>query len=143
VTSLWSGEPQQYIGHNPLARIGVAVLFLLLLIQVVTGLVLAGTDLFWPPFGSGFAEWVAAPGVDPSLVEPGKPDLVDPAAYKAMRDFRAPFVSVHEITFYLLAGMIVLHLIAVVVAERYEGGGITSAMITGRKVLTRQPPDDV
>ncbi len=30
--SFFSGEPQQYVGHNPLARIGVALLFLLLLI---------------------------------------------------------------------------------------------------------------
>ena len=30
--SFLSGEPQQYVGHNPLARIGVALLFVLLLI---------------------------------------------------------------------------------------------------------------
>ncbi|MGZ5852283.1 MAG: cytochrome b/b6 domain-containing protein, partial [Hyphomicrobium sp.] len=42
--SFLSGEPQQY-GHNPLARIGVSLLFLLLLVQAVTGLVIAGTIL--------------------------------------------------------------------------------------------------
>jgi cytochrome b len=139
--SFWSGEPQQYVGHNPLARIAVAVLFLLLSVQVVAGLVLAGTDLFWPPFGQGFAEWVAAQGIDPGAVQPGIPELVNPVAYQAMRDFRAPFVGVHELTFYLLTAMIALHLIAVVVTERYEGGSITSAMFTGRKILSHRPPD--
>jgi Ni,Fe-hydrogenase I cytochrome b subunit len=41
---------------NPLARIGVSMLFLLLLVQMATGFVLVGTDLFWPPFGHLFAQ---------------------------------------------------------------------------------------
>ena len=143
VASFLTGEPQQYIGHNPLARIGVTVLFLLLLVQVATGLVLAGTDLFWPPFGPIFAGWVAAPGVDPGLLQPGALDLIDKMAYQSMRELRAPFVEVHEITFYLIAIAVVLHLVAVVVTEIHEGGSITSAMLTGRKILTRKPPDAV
>jgi cytochrome b len=136
-----NGEPQQYIGHNPLARIGVTLLFLLLLVQVATGLVLAGTDLFWPPFGRLFAGWVAAPGVDPGLIQPGASELIDKTAYESMRTFRAPFVEIHEVTFYLIAIAVVLHLVAVAVTEIHEGGSITSAMFTGRKILTRKPPD--
>jgi Ni,Fe-hydrogenase I cytochrome b subunit len=141
VASFLSGEPQQYIGHNPLARIGVSLLFLLLLVQVVTGLVLAGTDLFWPPFGRLFASWIAAPGVDPGAIQPGASDLMDSTAYQSMRGFRGPFLEVHETTFYILAAAVVVHLIAVVVTEVHEGGSITSAMFTGRKILTRRPPD--
>jgi cytochrome b len=136
-----TGEPQQYVGHNPLARIAVTLLLVLLLIQMVTGLILAGTDLYWPPFGSFFAEWIAAPGVDPGSIQPGATDLMDKAAYQSMRDFRAPLLEVHEIVFYVLAAAIVLHIIAVVVTELREGGSITSAMFTGRKILTRTPPD--
>jgi cytochrome b len=139
--SIVSGEPQQYVGHNPLARIGVALLFLLLLIQVATGLVIAGTDLYWPPFGHWFAAWVAAPGVDPSLMAPGATDLIDKASYDAMRAFRRPFVEVHELTFYALIVLIVLHVIAVVATEVHEGGSIISAMFTGRKILSHRPPD--
>ena len=139
--SFLSGEPQQYVGHNPLARIGVALLFLLLLIQAVTGLVIAGTDLFWPPFGHLFAAWVAAPGIDPRLVVPGATDLIDKPSYDSMRVFRRPFVEVHEFGFYALAVLIVVHLIAVVTTEIHEGGSITSAMFTGRKILSRRPPD--
>ena len=32
--------------------------------QAVTGLVLARTDLYYPPFGYWIASWVAAPGVE-------------------------------------------------------------------------------
>lgn len=139
--SFLSGKPQQYIGHNPMARIGVSVMLLLLLIQLATGLVIAGTDLFWPPFGHWFAEWIATPGVDPAAVQPGATDVIDKASYQTMRAFRWPFVTVHEFTFYALAIVIVLHLIAVVLTELHEGGSITSAMFTGRKILTRRPPD--
>lgn len=139
--SFLTGEPQQYVGHNPLARIAVALLLFLLLMQATTGLVLAGTDLYWPPFGYWFAAWVAAPGVDPTLVVPGATDLIDKTSYEAMRAFRSPFIAVHELGSYALAVIIVIHLIAVIVTELHEGGSITSAMFTGRKILSRRPPD--
>ena len=63
------------------------------------------------------------------------------APYQSMRDFRSPIVEIHEISFYLIAIAVLLHLIAVVVTEVHEGGSITSAMFTGRKILTRRPPD--
>ena len=141
IASFLSGEPQQYVGHNPLARMGISLLFLLLVIQLATGLVIAGTDLFWPPFGHWFAQWVAVPGVDPAAVQPGAADLIDKTSYQAMRAFRQPFVTTHEFAFYALVVVILLHLIAVVVTEVHEGGSITSAMFTGRKILTRKPPD--
>jgi Ni/Fe-hydrogenase 1 B-type cytochrome subunit len=141
IVSFLSGEPQQYVGHNPVARIGITLLFLLLAVQLATGLVIAGTDLFWPPFGHWFAQWVAAPGVDPSAIQPGNTGLIDKATYQAMRAFRQPFVTVHEIAFYALIVLIGLHIVAVVITELHEGGNITSAMVTGTKVLTRRPPD--
>jgi Ni/Fe-hydrogenase 1 B-type cytochrome subunit len=84
---------------------------------------------------------VAAPGVDPNLVVPGATELIDKASYDAMRAFRRPLVDVHEIVFYALVILIVLHIIAVVMTEIHEGGSITSAMFTGRKILSRPPPD--
>ena len=139
--SFLSGEPQQFVGHNPIARIGVTLLLLLLFVQLASGLVIAGTDLFWPPFGHWFAQWVAAPGFDPALVQPGAVNMIDKASYEAMRALRGPIVEVHEITFYALALLIAFHLIAVVLTEIHEGGSITSAMFTGRKILMRKPPD--
>jgi Ni/Fe-hydrogenase 1 B-type cytochrome subunit len=137
-----TGEPPQYVAHNPAARIGITIVLLLLLLQTATGLILAGTDIFWPPFGGWFAGWVAATGVDPATVSPLAPNTLDQTAYKAMRAFRSPIVTTHLYTFYVLAGVIAMHLVAVIVTEVHEGGSIISAMFTGRKVLNRPPQDE-
>ena len=136
-----SGEPQEYAGHNPAARLAIAVLLLLLVVQAATGVILAGTDLFWPPFGGWFAGWVAAAGVDPATVSPLAANTLDQAAYQAMRAFRRPVVMIHLYAFYALAGVVLLHLVAVIVTEIREGGSITSAMFTGRKIFKRPPED--
>lgn len=135
VWSLVSGRPKIYVGHNPLGRIAVTILLLVMLVQGVTGLVLAGTDIYYPPFGYLFADWVAAPGVSPGDVVPNRPELVDEGTYADMREFRAPFIDVHKIGFFVLLGLIAAHVLAVVLTELREGGTLTSAMITGRKVL--------
>ena len=143
ISSFLAGNPEQYVGHNPAARLGIAVLFLLTLIQAVTGLMLAGTDLFYPPFGRWIAQWVAAPGVTPATLAPYSPEMYDATAYKEMRAFREPIVLVHLYSFYALAVFIVVHVAAVVVTEVKEGGSITSAMFTGRKILRERPVDEI
>lgn len=135
VSSFLAGYPEQYVGHNPAARLGIAVLFLLILIQAMTGLVLAGTDLFYPPIGRWIAQWVAAPGVAPASLVPYSPELYDAAAYQEMRAFREPIALVHLYSFYALAVAVVVHVAAVIVTEVNEGGNIVSAMFTGRKIL--------
>lgn len=141
---LMRGRPQHFLGHNPLARLMVTLLFLLLLIQAVTGLILAGTDLYYPPFGHEIAEQVTAAGEDHSKLEglrPGYMEGVDEAGYKAMRDWRAPVIETHEITFFILLIAIGLHLLGVVVTELREGGALVSAMFTGRKHYPDKPVD--
>lgn len=135
-------QARVYLGHNPLGRLAVTALLLLLAVQAVTGLLLAGTDLFMPPVGHWIAQWVAAPGVAPDSLVPYAPELYDKARYAEMRGWRKPIVTVHVYGFYLLAAMIVLHIAAVVVTEVRERNGLISAMFTGRKVL-RGPPVDV
>jgi cytochrome b len=142
VASFIAGNPEHYVGHNPLGRIGVAALFLLITIQAITGLVLAGTDLFYPPFGSWIATWVAARGVDPNTLAPYAPEMYDKSAWDAMRAFRAPIVETHEIAFYVLLVTAALHVTAVIMTELREGGAIISAMFTGRKIFAERPRDD-
>ncbi len=142
VASLAGGHPQQFLGHNPLARISVSLLFLLIAIQAVSGLVLAGTDIFYPPIGAWIAEWVAAPGIDPAALKPYSPHMYDEAAWESMRAFRKPFITVHYYSFYAIVVMIVAHIAAVVLTELKEGGGIVSAMFTGRKVFAGKPEDE-
>ena len=141
LTDFRSGRPRQYLGHNPLGRIAVRLLLLLLVVQAITGLVLAGTDLFYPPIGALIARSIAAPGIDPGTLVPYAKEMYDAAAYEAMRAFRKPFITVHYYGFFLLLGLGVLHIMAVIVTELREGGNLISAMFTGRKVLSRPPAD--
>jgi len=142
VAAFIAGHPEPYLGHNPVARLAVAGLFLLVSILAVTGLVLAGTDLFYPPIGYWIAQWVAAPGVAPGTLLPYSPEMYDAAAYADMRAFRKPFAIVHVYSFYALSVLVVLHVAAVVVTEVKEGGSIISAMFTGRKIISGHPVDE-
>jgi cytochrome b len=118
-------------------------LLLVLLLQAATGLVLAGSDIFYAPFGHCIASWIAAPGVAPGDLLPYRAEGVDAAAQAEMRALRAPVIATHEWGFYLLATLIVLHVVAVVITEVREGGTLITAMVTGRKLLTEPAKDDV
>lgn len=135
------GQPRQYLGYNPLGRSAVTLLLLLLITQAGTGLVLAGTDIFYPPLGSWIAGWVAAPGVDPTTLVAYAPDTYDNSAYEAMREFRDPFITIHYYGFCVLWSLVVVHIAAVVATELRAGGNLISAMFSGRKVLSERPAD--
>lgn len=137
-----AGHPEQYLGHNPAGRLGIAVLFLLISIQAITGLILAGTDLFYLPIGHWIAQWIAAPDVDPGSLIPYTPKMYNAAAYENMRAFRKPFALAHLYSFYVLVVVVVLHVAAVIITELREGGSIISAMFTGRKIISGRPADD-
>jgi len=139
--SLRTGESRHYLGHNPLGRLMVLLLFLLLASQAVTGLVLAGTDLYYPPLGSWIAQWVAPAGVEPASLIPGDKSMVDAAAWDEMRGFRKPFIILHVQVFFLLLGAVMLHVAGVVFAELKERTGLVSAMITGEKTMPKRPVD--
>ncbi|MFV0542406.1 MAG: cytochrome b/b6 domain-containing protein [Marinicella pacifica] len=143
IGSFIKGSPEFYIGHNPVGKIAILLLMLALIVQAVTGLVLAGTDVFYPPLGGYFADWIAADGVTPADILPYAPELYNEAAYQSMRAFRKPFITVHLYNFYVLSGLIFLHVFAVVMSEIKGEGDIISAMFSGRKISEQQPKDQV
>jgi len=142
MNSIKHGEAQQYAGHNPLGQLAVIVIFLCLITMAVTGLVRAGTDIYYPPFGSMAAEYVAQPGVDPGSLVPYDTSAVDKEKYDALKAFKKPFGTIHIYTSYFLMFLIVVHIAAVIRVETKEGGGIISAMFTGKKLLNRAASDD-
>lgn len=142
VAAFIAGHPEQYMGHNPAGRLGVAVLFLLITVMAITGLILAGTDLFYPPLGHWIAQWVAAPEIAAASLKPYAPEMYNTAAYESMRAFRKPIALVHLYSFYTLLVVVVLHVAAVIVTELREGGSIISAMFTGRKIMRGRPFDE-
>lgn len=141
--NFFSGTRQQYLGHNPVARLIISLFFILLSMQAITGLVIAGTDLYYPPFGGYFSEWVT--DGDPERLKqlkPGDKSQVVESAYAEMRSFRKPFITIHVYNFYILSVLILIHLIGVIVTEVREKNGLISAMITGEKVLDDLPQDE-
>ena len=68
-------------------------------------------------------------------------DNVDAVAFKEMRNFREPFIITHYLTFFGLIGIVIIHIAAVIYTDVKSGGGLISAMFTGKKVLPREPQD--
>jgi cytochrome b len=136
-----AGDAPFYLGHNPLARIFLSLLVLGLVVQGATGAVLAGTDVYMPPFGGAVREWVAGDTHDPALVRPYSPDTVNTDAYADMRAFRGPIVDIHEYNFYILLALIAIHIAAAIVTEFREGGAVITSMFTGRKIHRGKPVD--
>ena len=126
-----------YKGHNPAGKLMVFVLLSLMLIQMISGLVIAGTDIYYPPFGGYFVESIAIDKQNIAAIKPYSKVNVDEAAYKKMRDIRKPFITAHVYAFYCLLFFILLHIIGVIVAERREKTALVSAMITGYKYLPK------
>lgn len=136
------GRPVYFLGHNPLGRWSVMAMLMLMLGQGGTGLVLAGTDLFLPPLGGHVKQWIAQSETALLSIRPGdRVTGIDPDSWNEMRDFRTPYRSLHSLFFYLLVLSVLLHVTAVIMAERREGSALTSAMITGDKLLPQKPVD--
>lgn len=128
-----------YKGHNPAGKLMVFALLSLMLIQLISGLVIAGTDIYFPPFGKYFVQSIATDKQNIEVIKPYSKVNVDEVAYKKMRDIRKPFITAHVYAFYCLIFLIPLHIIGVIIAERRERTALVSAMITGYKYL----PNDV
>lgn len=141
-SNLFSGNRQQYIGHNPIGKIIISLFLLLLSTQAVTGLIIAGTDLYLPPFGSYFSEWVTEGDLERlKELKPGDKTHVVEKAYEEMRSFRKPIITIHVYGFYVLFVLGLIHIAGVIVTELREKNGLISAMITGEKILDDTPQD--
>ncbi len=139
--SIHEGAPQQFIGHNPLGKLAVIVILLTLTVLAVSGLIRAGTDVYYPPFGGLVSGYVAAENVDPATLIPYNSTGIDPQKAATLKTFKRPIGKIHVYAAYFLMFLILLHITAVVLEERREGGSIISAMFSGRKILSRKPAD--
>ena len=116
-------------------------MFLLLLLLAVSGLIRAGTDLYYPPLGGTVASYVAKPGIDPAEITPLDMSLIDQDRLAIVDRLKIPVGQVHIYASWALLAMIILHISSVILKEVRQGGGIISAMFSGRKVLARAPVD--
>ncbi len=135
-------QPLAYVGHSPLGRISMTLMFMVMILLALTGFIRAGTDLYYPPLGGAIAAYVAKPGVAPSDLKPGDKSLVHQARYDEVKRLKGPIGRVHYYAAYALLALVLLHIAGVVTTEIRQGGGIVSAMFSGQKILTAEPVDD-
>jgi len=139
--SLASGQPQTFIGHNPRGRLSVLVLLLMLTVLMATGLIRAGTDVYYPPFGNIAANYVAEQGVSPSTIKPYDKTGTNADKLAELQAFKKPFGIIHIYGAYFLWLLILVHLVAVIRADAGGEGTLISAMFSGKKYLPREPQD--
>ena len=139
--SLASGKPQTFVGHNPKGRLAVLVMMTLLTIMMVTGMIRAGTDIYYPPFGKIAARYVAAEDVSMDQIKPYDKTGTDPDKLAQLQAFKKPFGKIHIYTAYLLWLLIFAHLVAVIRADAGGEGTLISAMFSGKKYLPHEPED--
>lgn len=133
---------KKYQGHNPLGKLMVGALLLSMCVQMVSGLVIAGTDLYYPPLGQYFAESIAVDSNKLDQIRPYSKENVNEKAYQTMRKIREPFITAHVYAFYTLLLLIPLHIIGVIVSERRERTALVSAMINGYKYLPKKEDNE-
>ena len=141
LTSIKLGKPQTYLGHNPLGRLAVTAMIALMLALMLSGLIRAGTDVYYPPFGGAIAQYIADENTPAQNILPYNKQGTDPqklAQVDAMKDIAG---EVHEIAAFTLMFIILLHIFIVVRMEVREEGRIISAMFSGKKIVTQKPED--
>ena len=139
---LASGQSPQYLGHNPMGRLAIFAMMLLLVMIMLTGLVRAGTDIYYPPLGGAISEYIALPGVDGVSIKPYDDTGVDAQKAATLKPFKSLAGEIHVFSVYLLILMIVLHVAGVIVAELKHQPGLVSAMISGNKRITKPAEDE-
>lgn len=98
----------KFAGRSPLSRALATVIFIIIGANLVTGVLRAGADLYFPPFGPFVQRFLAQEGVEPALLKPGDRTLVDEDRYAALRSFKAPVGKIH------LYGAIILSIVATI-----------------------------
>jgi cytochrome b len=104
--SLFSSKTKAhtYTGHNPLGGLSVLLLLLLLTIQTITGLFANDEYYYFGPF-SGYIDF----------------------------ELTGTITEIHKLTFDILFGFIILHILAVLFYWLIKKQNLIIAMITGRK----------
>lgn len=139
--SVASGQPQTFIGHNPKGRLFILLMFLLMTLIMLTGMVRAGTDIYYPPFGDFIAAYVAAEDVPLSQIKPYDDTGTDADKLAKLKSFKKTFGTTHIYSAYLLWFLILVHLVAVIRADAGDHGTLISAMFSGKKHLPHKPED--
>jgi len=128
--SIKNKKPLKYKGHTPETKMFAFLVYILLLVIVLTGLVRAGTDIYFPPFGKMVSEYVVKQGENPKDIKPYDKQYVDEAKFEKVDKFKKPFGKIHLYSFYILCILIVLHIRGAFQAHK-RGEGVMSPIFFG------------
>jgi len=140
IQQLRAGNYPFYLGYNPIARLMITLLFSVMLSQALTGLLLASTDLYWPPLGQWIIEWLAETNAA-NQVHAGYMEFIQSEHYAQMRELRKPIIWLHQWGFYGLSVLVLLHITAVLIVQRRYEPKLIQAMLTGKKYGLTKPVD--
>ena len=113
-----------------------------LIIQVSTGLIRAGTDIYYPPFGQQVRQFLADEHVSPESLMPYNPAGVNKDAAQQLKAFKKPIGQIHYWVGFILMGLVALHILVVILYDLRGRGSFISAMFHGRKILSKTPVDE-
>ena len=136
------GENPQYLGHNPFGKFAVVAIMALLIVIMLTGLMRAGTDIYYPPFGVAVTRYIAADTVDPTSIKAYEDSGVNLDKKANIKPYKSLAGDIHLYSVYLLMLLILMHIIGVVLAELRHQPGIISAMFSGKKYIAGKCEDD-
>jgi len=98
----------RFAGRSPLSRVLATVLYAAMLFNIGTGLIRAGTDLYFPPFGPLVLHYVTPAGEKPSIAAV-KEGNVDKERADQVRKFKAPVGKIHFYVGLFIAAMAAVH----------------------------------
>ncbi|MCL1093251.1 cytochrome b/b6 domain-containing protein [Shewanella kaireitica] len=135
------GENPQYLGHNPIGKFAVVTIMALLVVIMVTGLMRAGTDIYYPPFGGAVTRYIAADTVDPTTIKAYDDTGVNLDKKANIKPYKSLAGDIHLYSVYLLMLLILMHVIGVIFAELRHQPGVISAMFSGKKRIAGKCED--
>ena len=128
--SVKNNKPIRYKRHTPETRIFATFVYFLLIVMVLTGLVRAGTDIYFPPFGKMVSEYVVKQGENPKEIKPYDKQFVDEQKFEKVDKFKKPIGKIHLFSFYVLCLLIVFHIRGTFSAKK-RGEGIMGPIFSG------------
>ena len=135
-------QPPQYVGHNPLGKPMVTILFIVLVLMAATGLFRAGTDIYYPPLGSSIQTYLAKADVPPEQLKPYQEEGVDTDKQTSLAPYKKWMGKLHLWGFWLLMVLATLHIAGAIHTESRRQRGIISAMFSGYKPIEGKAADE-
>jgi cytochrome b len=114
IHSLRTGQPQKYLGHNPVGALMVMALLVMILVQGTMGL-FTSDDIF----------------------------VEGPLVFLASSDWVTLAGSIHRLGFWVIVSFVGLHVLAALFYLLIKKENLIRAMVTGKKEDKTVPADDV